>query len=206
MRVRPCRTRRRVAPLGDDKNLERNGDIFQRTHSSSEGWCGRGEGSADSSACASFPSTFISGIRAVWAAGSRPLAHLARVDALRLLFRSFPVSKAKVLVEQGALAVGMMLRDADVLHKLLVSLSQRDGFGRRSLVLALGLLGRVVDVEQAVPDPERADDTAAWVLATVLADAMSAHERIRHADRQARFGARKVTCACAADGYPSVER
>jgi hypothetical protein len=60
-------------------------------------------------------------------------------------------------------------------------------------VLALGLLGHVVELEKAVPDTERADDTAAWILATVVADPVGARDRLRVADRRARARARKVT-------------
>ena len=158
-----------------------------------------------------FPAPSLRGQERFGDAGSQPLAYLDRVNALRRLFRSFPVSRAKVLVEQGALALGTAFRDADLLEELLRGLPPRDGFGRRTLVLALGLLGRVVELEVAVLDPERADDTSAWVLAAVIADPAGVRERIRVADRRARAGARKVTdtaslCLRAGYGYSVVER
>ena len=96
-------------------------------------------------------------------------------------------------------------------HRKLGLRARRDGFGRRTLVLALGLLGRVVEWDEAVPNPERADDTSAWVLGTVLADPVAARDRVREADRRARSGARKITDTAllrlrAGYGYSVVER
>jgi hypothetical protein len=93
-----------------------------------------------------------------------------RVDALLLIFRALSLPRTATLLAAAQGVLGGVVRDAAVLAGLLAGVPTRAGEARRALVVALGLLGVVTDLEVAVPDPTDADDTAAYVLAARLAE------------------------------------
>lgn len=121
-----------------------------------------------------------------------PLSGLDRVDAVLACFDAVPLARTSVLLAEARGLLGRVLRDPDAMHRL-IRLPRVDFAVRRAAVLALALLGHTVDVELAVPDPADADDTSAYVLASIIALGHDAYVALAAADRRAVGAARMVT-------------
>lgn len=110
------------------------------------------------------------GGRRIGSGAPEPLSWLDRADALLAIFGRFRASRTRVLLRTARLLLGEVIRDVGLLREWLRGLTADEGVARRAIIVALGLLGEAVPVEEAVPDPADADDASAWVLATVLAE------------------------------------
>lgn len=87
------------------------------------------------------------GAKRLGLAAGGPLSYLNRVDALTAIWELFPVPRASMLIQAGAEALGFVVRDASRIRRLLGMADGSDGTARRTLVVALGLLGEQVDVD-----------------------------------------------------------
>lgn len=125
-------------------------------------------------------------------ANEQPLARLDRVDVLSGLWDLFTVPRAHSLLLGAQLALGYVLRDAQLLESLLRQLPGHASYERRTLVVALGLLGEVPSYAEAGLDPSAADDAAAWALAAILARGFDAKEVLAAEKRSLAGPARQV--------------
>lgn len=126
--------------------------------------------------------------------GAKPsLSVLDRPEALLSVFEAFSVPRANVSLQAAHGLLGHVLRDADVLRDLLGELPDRPGDVHRSIWVALGLLGELVEPEEVWLIPASFEDVSAWVLAAVLADWGAAPGRVRELDRVTEGAARRVT-------------
>lgn len=127
------------------------------------------------------------------AAAEAPLSLLDRIDAVTLVFRAFSVPRANVLVDQARAVLGHAVRDVELLKEILEELPDREREARRTVWIALALLGELVSPDEARLDPGSFEDVTAWTLSAVLADWEGAVERIDRMDRQVEGPARSVT-------------
>lgn len=120
-------------------------------------------------------------------------AVIDRVDAVALIMRADDQPRAQTLVARAHALLGHVVRDADLLVRLLERYPHAEAADRRAAVVACGMLGRVPDSALAVPDPSDALDTRAYLLACAIGDPAGAVARIDAADRRAVGGARSIT-------------
>jgi hypothetical protein len=125
-------------------------------------------------------------------ANERPLARLDRVDVLTALWELFSVPRARSLLLNAQFALGYVLRDGLLLESLLPHVPRRAPDERRTLVVALGLLGTVLGYAEAGLDRSGADDAAAWALAVILARGFGAEEVLAAEKRSLAGPARQV--------------
>ncbi|MCA2991621.1 hypothetical protein [Gemmatimonas sp.] len=125
--------------------------------------------------------------------GRRGYAGIDRVDAAVIACRADDQPRAHTLIESAHRMLGHVLRDGPRLEALLGEHPHADAADRRALVVACALLGHVVPVELAVPDPRELLDTRAYLLACALGDPAGAVRRIAGVDRRAVGAAREVT-------------
>src|SRR5690606_22339734 len=83
-----------------------------------------------------------------------PLAKLDRVDVLVDLWDAFPVPRALAAIKSAHLALGHVFRDADLVASLFRLTPEPKAGDRRALLVMLGLLGVVPDLEGSNIDPE----------------------------------------------------
>jgi hypothetical protein len=140
--------------------------------------------------------TYLAAARRVVPTGytdRRGYAGLDRVDALLVACRADEQPRAQTLVESAHRLLGHVLRDGPRLEALLAAHPYAEPADRRAVVVACALIGHVVPVEVAVPDPRELLDTRAYLLACALGDPAGAVQRIAKADRRAAGAAREVT-------------
>lgn len=123
---------------------------------------------------------------------SRASRRYDRVDAVLACFDAVPLARTSVLLAEARGLLGRVLRDPDAMHQL-IRLPRVDPAVRRAAVLALALLGHTLDLEAGVPDAGDADDTSAYVLASVIGLGHDAYGVLAAADRRAVGAARTVT-------------
>lgn len=133
------------------------------------------------------------GVERVGSPDGKHLSVLDRVDALAYVFRAFSVPRANVLIDSAQQLLGHVVRDAKLIRKLLAELPSNAPQARRTLWVALGLLGEPVALEDVELDRAEFQDAVAWVLAAVLADWEGAVEQVRQLDQQVEGAARKAT-------------
>lgn len=121
-----------------------------------------------------------------------PLSRLDRVDAVLACVDAVPLARTSVLVNEARALLGRVLRDDLPLRDLLKHRSV-DPMVRRAAVVAIGLLGQTISLEEAVSNASNTDDTAAYILSTVLALCEEAGDRLREVDLRAAGAARSVT-------------
>jgi hypothetical protein len=129
----------------------------------------------------------------IGAKGPAPLSVLDRVEALVSVFEAFFVPRANVSLQAAHGLLGHVLRDTNVLRGVLDELPDRPGDIHRSIWVALGLLGELVEPQEVGLDPSSFEDASAWVLSAVLADWEAAPGRVRELDRLTEGAARRVT-------------
>jgi hypothetical protein len=120
---------------------------------------------------------------------------LDRVDAILEIFARATVPVAGAFLNGAHSLVGYVVRDADRLEGIMRALPEREAVGRRSLVVALGLLGRFMPLEIALRDPSDPHDVGACLLGAVVSDLdpRRAGERVAAIDAAAKDGARRLT-------------
>ncbi len=133
------------------------------------------------------------GGRSVGAAGTapRPLALIDRADALVLLAVT-PMPRARTLLTEAVAVTGWVNRDAAHWAAILRDIPRGNGYVRRALVVACGLLALPVPFEVAVPDPENAVDVAAWVFSLAMAFGPSAAPHATEARSALPRGSKRV--------------
>lgn len=145
-----------------------------------------------------FPPPEMPGRERIGSGVTPPLSVLDRPEALVSVFEAFSVPRANVSLQAAHGLLGHVLRDAELLHRLLEELPDRPGDVHRSIWVALGLLGELVEPDEEHLDHASFEDVAAWVLACVLAGWEAAPNRVRELDRQTEGAARRVTDMAAA--------
>jgi hypothetical protein len=121
-----------------------------------------------------------------------PLARLDRVDVMVDLWEPFQVPRALAAIKSAHLALGHVLRDADLIASLFRLTAKPRAGDRRTLIVMLGLLGVVPELEEVCPDVEDSDDAAAWTLAVVLATAGAAERPLSLGRRIFKGQARRL--------------
>ena len=91
-----------------------------------------------------------------------------RVDALTAVWSTVGPPRATSLITGACTILGHVVRDHVAIRAALATSAGARGGVRRSLVVALALLGYAVALDEAVPDASDEQDTAAYVLARVL--------------------------------------
>ncbi len=137
-----------------------------------------------------FPNPSDPGSERFKAAAENPLSLLDRVDAIGAIYQAASVPAAGALIEDAQQLLGRVIRDAELVERLLQHLPAHDHVVRRAVVVALGMLGRVPELEIAVPDPSNPEDTAAYSLAAVLGAPGDAYSYVRTLDQRAEGPAR----------------
>lgn len=97
-----------------------------------------------------------------------------------------------MLVNEARALLGRVLRDDLPLRDLLEHRFV-DTMVHRAAVVAIGLLGQSISLEEAISNASNTDDTAAYILSTVLALCEEADDRLREVDLRAAGAARSVT-------------
>jgi hypothetical protein len=88
---------------------------------------------------------------------------------LAALLRCFAAPRANAPIANATRLLGHVIRDAAfTLEPLFGGALEHAPFARRTAVVALGLLGEHIDLEIAVPDRSDPEDSAAWVMWTVI--------------------------------------
>jgi hypothetical protein len=96
-------------------------------------------------------------------------AYVDRVDWMLCFWDAFRPQQAQALLYSARTLLGFVLRDAELLRELLRATPVDDAFGRRALVVALGLLGHSVAPGQAIANLDDRESVAAACLAAALA-------------------------------------
>lgn len=118
-----------------------------------------------------------------------------RVDAFIAIWETLAPPRAMLLLNGACAILGHIMRDPATLRAALASVTGGRGGARHMLVVALGLLGEAVALEEAIPDAADDQDTAAYVLACVLcsSDRVQLSARVSAvATRAASLEARRV--------------
>lgn len=124
-------------------------------------------------------------------AASVDLALLDRVDAVAELFDLAQVARAAILLEQAELLLGEVLRDVRVVVELLEKPGLHPAV-QQALVVGLGWLGVPPAFDEVVEDRGSYEEVSAWVLAIVLADWETAHQRLRAVEARVEGAAGQV--------------
>jgi hypothetical protein len=137
--------------------------------------------------------------------GGVPLSHLDRADALLLLFMRFRASRTRVLLRSAGLVLGEVIRDAELLRDWLRRTSPSDGWARRALLVALGLVGDAVPPAHALPCAPELENAVGWILSVVLSewrDPEAALEKARGYASESSLHALTEAQARVRMGYP----
>jgi hypothetical protein len=105
-----------------------------------------------------------------WLGGGRgDLAVVDRVDALLAIYDAMGLPVASALLGDASALLGHVIRDADFVREVLAALPAGEAPVRRAAVVALGLLGTLPPLAEAVTDLRSSHDLEAYVFACALA-------------------------------------
>jgi hypothetical protein len=102
--------------------------------------------------------------------GNADITTIDRADALAALVAAAGDSSSAALVSAATHVMGFVLRDAGVLRAFLEQTPAREDYTRHALVVALGMLGSLPEMDLAVPDPHAPADWQAYIVAAAMAE------------------------------------
>lgn len=103
-----------------------------------------------------------------------PMSGIDRVDALVSLYRRTGLLGAVTLLDPATAILGHVLRDAGVLREALHALRPGDAWPFRAIVVALGLLGDALPIQDAIMDVHDPLDIEASIFAATLSRPLEA--------------------------------
>lgn len=114
-----------------------------------------------------------------------PESFVDRPDAILACYQAVGRPLASMLLSSALLVLGYVIRDPAYFAQLYADCPSDERWLKRSLMLAMALLGRAVPLDQLIPDLVDATDVAAACLAAVIANPDTADitiEALYHTD------------------------